>query len=144
MTTTPATVDSDPPHGILLEVVNSWMDAWNEADAERRRELVSRSFVAHGRYADPFLAVEGTEAIADSLGQLRELFPGHFVRRKSGVEAHFGRIRYAWELLDPLGSVVTDGVDVAELAQDGRFQHLVGWVGQVVAVDLERGPRSSS
>lgn len=144
MTNTPTTAATSPPHGTLLDVVNSWMDAWNEADAERRRELVLRSFAAHGRYADPFLAVEGTEAIADSLGQLRDLFPGHFVRRKSGVEAHFGRIRYAWELLDPRGSVVTDGVDVAELARDGRFQHLVGWVGQVVALDLERPQPATS
>lgn len=138
------TVKSHQPDGSLLKVVNSWMDAWNEADTERRRDLVRRSFATDGRYADPFLAAEGTDAITESLGQLRDLFPGYFVRRKSGVEAHFGRIRYAWELLDPHGSVVTDGMDVAELAEDGRFQHLVGFVSQVVPADLESPPPSST
>jgi len=121
----------------VLEVINAWMDAWNEGDPHRRGFLVDKSWAPEGRYADPFLAAEGPEAISASLGQLRESFPGYAVRRKSGVEVHFGRLRFAWELVDPDGSVVTDGVDVAELASDGRFQHLVTFVNQVVSVPLE-------
>jgi len=138
--TTAADLDETDDARRLLDVVDSWMAAWNEADRERRRRLIVRSFTENGRYADPFLVAEGTEAIVDSLGELRESFPGHSVRRLSGIERHFGYVRYAWELLDPAGVPVTDGVDVAELTADGRFLRLVGFVSQLVPTPIEQGP----
>jgi hypothetical protein len=131
--TTPGTGTADT---FLAEVVDTWMKAWNEADPDRRRDLVRRSWTPDGRYADPFLEAGGAGAIADSLGQLRDQFPGYSVRRASGIEPHFGWVRFAWELLAPDGEIVTDGVDVGELAADGRFRNLVGFVGQTVAVPL--------
>ncbi|HLN06404.1 MAG TPA: nuclear transport factor 2 family protein [Acidimicrobiales bacterium] len=137
MTETRYRLETDEIDDALRDVVNAWMEAWNEADPQRRRELISKAWVADGRYVDPFLAVDGLDEIADALGKLRVMFPGHSVHRRSGVEAFFGQVRFAWEFLDPKGSFVTDGVDVAEVAEDGRFRHLTGFVGQVVPVPLE-------
>jgi len=137
MTATDDRRDAVKTDTALLEIVNTWMDAWNEGDPHNRRLLVGKSWAPDGRYADPFLAAEGPDAISDSLGQLRESFPGYVVRRQSGIETHFRRLRFAWELVDPSGSVVSDGVDVAELAGDGRFQHLVTFVSQLVPIPLE-------
>ncbi|MGO9558260.1 MAG: hypothetical protein ACLPQS_13230 [Acidimicrobiales bacterium] len=136
MTDTDISVEASDQRA-LVDVVNLWLDAWNEEGAERRRTLIEGCWVPGGRYADPFLEAAGAEAITSSLGQLRALFPGYSVRRKSGIEFHFGRLRFAWVLLDPGGSVVGDGIDIAELSDDGRFQHLVTFVGETVAVPLE-------
>ncbi len=137
MTDTQATLQTAEVRPELREVVSCWLDAFNEGDADRRRSLVGRCWAPRGRYADPFLEADGVEAIASSVGQLRELFPGYSVRRKSGIELQFGRVRFAWVLLDPEGSVVSDGMDIAELADDGRFQQLVTFVGESVAAPLE-------
>jgi hypothetical protein len=40
-------------------------------------------------------------------------------------------------LIGPEGVAVGEGVDTAELAADGRFQHLVTFLGQAVPVPLE-------
>jgi hypothetical protein len=137
MTDMPTKPETPTADAALAEIVNIWMDAWNEGDSQRRRSLVGRSWAPDGRYFDPFLAAQGPDAISASLGQLRESFPGYFVRRKSGIETHFEWLRFAWELVDPEGSVVSDGVDVAERCGDGQFQQLVTFVSQVVPVPLE-------
>jgi hypothetical protein len=56
-------------------------------------------------------------------------FPGHALRRVSGVDEHHGYFRYGWELVAPAGDVVLAGVDVGELGSDGRLTRVTGFFG---------------
>ena len=48
-------------------------------------------------------------------------------RRAQAVDEHHGQLRYAWELVAPGGAVVLTGLDVAELADDGRLARVTGF-----------------
>ena len=126
-----------PSDGSVQGKVGAWMAAWNEEDAVERRRLLTVAWTGNGRYVDPFVDVAGPDAIATALGQFRVLFPGHSLRRSSGIERHFDQIRFTWELVSPEGTVVSDGVDLAQLDADDRFIHLTGFAGAQVPVPLE-------
>ena len=46
----------------------------------------------------------------------------------SNVEEHHGWVRVGWRMLDADGSVLSEGEDVAEVADDGRLNRVIGFV----------------
>ncbi|MCU1345956.1 MAG: hypothetical protein JWL70_2222, partial [Acidimicrobiia bacterium] len=65
-------------------------------------------------------------AIAEALhGQ----FPQHSFRRTTAVDAHHQFVRFGWELVGPDGVVALEGVDLAELNDDGQLQRVTGFFG---------------
>jgi hypothetical protein len=60
-------------------------------------------------------------------------YPGHRFRRVSGVDGHHDRIRFAQVLAGPDGGTVVRGIDVAELAGDGRLRRVTGFFGDLPA-----------
>lgn len=54
-------------------------------------------------------------------------------RARRGVDTHHGHLRFAWELVGPDGQVAVAGVDVGELAEDGRLRRIVGFFGDLPA-----------
>jgi hypothetical protein len=61
-------------------------------------------------------------------------FPGYRFRRLSGVDTHHEQVRFAWELANDDGEVAVAGIDVGELAQDGRLRQITGFFGDLPAV----------
>src|SRR4051812_9324044 len=110
----------------LTTTIDGYLSAWNETDAGRRAELVARVWADDGRLIDPPLAAEGHTGISDMAAALQAQFPGHTFRRASGIDTHHGYLRFAWELVGPDGTVVLAGVDVGELADDGRLSRITG------------------
>lgn len=115
----------------LTETVDTYLAAWNEPDAERRAELIERVWTPDGRLIDPPMEALGYEGISDMVATLQGQFPGHHFRRASAVDAHHAYARFAWELVGPDGAVVLPGVDVVELADDGRLRRVTGFFGAV-------------
>ncbi len=105
--------------------------AWNEPDAGRRAELVASVWAEDARLVDPPLTGEGHAGIADMAAVMQEHYAGHRFRRTSGIDAHHGFLRFAWELAGPDGTVAVAGIDVAELAEDGRLERVVGFFGDL-------------
>jgi hypothetical protein len=58
---------------------------------------------------------------------------GFRFRRLSGVDAHDEHVRFAWELANDAGEVAVGGIDVGELAQDGRLRRITGFFGDLPA-----------
>ena len=61
----------------LNTLVNRYIDAWNEADGARRRELVAATWTDEGTYLDPVMTGAGHDSIATMIGLAQEKFPGH-------------------------------------------------------------------
>lgn len=120
------TTSSDP-----TTTVDGYLAAYGEPDAQRRAELVATAWAEDGRLLDPPLTGEGRDGIAAMGDALQHQFPGHRFRRSSGVDLHHDHLRYTWELVSPAGEVVLTGLDVAELAPDGRLRKVVGFFGDV-------------
>jgi SnoaL-like protein len=112
-------------------VVDDYLAALSEGDAASRARLVSRAWDEDGRFVDPLLDVRGHEAIGDIAVAVREQFPGHTFRRTSGIDVHHDRVRFTWALVGPDGAVALSGIDVGEVAEDGRLRQIVGFFGDV-------------
>ena len=97
----------------------------------RRAELVERAWAADGRLVDPPLAGEGHDAISDIATAMHEHYAGHRFRRTSDVDHHHEFLRFAWELVGPDGEVTLTGLDVGELAADGRLRRITGFFGEL-------------
>jgi hypothetical protein len=119
----------------LTTTVDAYLAAWNERDAERRSQLVAEAWASDGQLIDPPLAAEGHAGISDMAAALQQQFEGHRFRRASGVDAHHGHLRFAWELVSPGGDVALTGLDVGELSEDGRLRRITGFFGELPAAD---------
>jgi SnoaL-like domain len=117
----------------LGELIDRYLAAWNEADPARRAALIEQVWAADGRLIDPPLAAEGHAGIGDMAAALQAQFPGHQFRRASGIDAHHGQLRFAWQLVGPDGAVALAGLDVGELADDGRLRRIAGFFGELPA-----------
>jgi SnoaL-like protein len=110
-------------------IVNRYIEAWNEPDADRRSELVAGAFAEDGSYVDPLMSGSGHEGIAAMIGAAQQQFPGHRFELSFGPDAHNDRVRFAWRLYGPDGGEpVAAGVDFATLAGDGRLGSVTGFL----------------
>ncbi|MGH2588734.1 MAG: nuclear transport factor 2 family protein [Dehalococcoidia bacterium] len=119
----------------VTTTIDTYLAAWTEADPARRAALIEQVWAADGRLIDPPLAAEGRPSISDMFAALQGQFPGHRFRRSSGIDTHHEYLRFAWELVTPEGEVALAGLDVGELAQDGRLRRITGFFGPLPAVD---------
>ena len=117
----------------VTRTTDTYIDAWNELDGGRRARLVESAWAADGHYLDPMLEAAGHAAISDMAAAVHAQYPGHRFRRVSGVDVHHDRVRFAWELVGPDGAPVVGGIDIGELAPDGRLQRITGFFGDLPA-----------
>jgi SnoaL-like domain len=113
----------------LNTLVNRYIEAWNETDASRRRELVAGTWSDDGTYLDPLMTGAGHDSIAAMIALAQERFPGHRFELSFGPDAHNDRVRFAWRLYGPEGDQpVAAGVDFATVAEDGRLSSVTGFL----------------
>ena len=113
----------------LKALIDSYIQAWNETDAQRRETLVSRVWADGGTYLDPLMSGAGQQQIAAMIGAAQAQFPEHRFELSFGPDAHNDRVRFAWRLFGPDGDApVAAGVDFAELAGDGRLRSVTGFL----------------
>jgi hypothetical protein len=117
----------------VATTVDTYLAMWNETDPGRRAEHIRLAWVEDGRYVDPLLEAEGHAALGDMVAGVHEQFPGHRFRRTSGIDSHHDRVRFGWELAAPDGAVTVAGVDLGELAPDGRLRAIAGFFGELPA-----------
>lgn len=104
-----------------------YLDAWNERDEGRRRDLVSRTYTEEARYLDPLMEGCGHGGITAMIGAAQTQFPGHRFRLASGVDTHHDHARFSWELAPDGGQVAARGTDVGRIV-GGRFASVVGFL----------------
>jgi hypothetical protein len=119
----------------LTTTVDTYLSAYGEPDAARRAELIGRVWAADGRLVDPPLAAEGHAGISDMAAAVQRQFTDHRFRRVSAIDGHHDQFRFAWELVGPDGTVAVSGLDVGELADDGRLRRITGFFGELPARD---------
>jgi hypothetical protein len=116
------------------KVIDRYLAAWNEPDADARRRAVAELWTEDGTYTDPLASVEGHEAIRALIDGARGMFPGHVFRPIGGVDAHHDVVRFGWELVPQGGGEsVVIGFDVAVVADDGRLRTVYGFLDKVPA-----------
>jgi hypothetical protein len=117
-----------------IDLVDRYFAMWNETDAERRRDLIARTWTEDARYVDPMLEGEGRGGIDAMVAQVHQRFPGYKFRRSGNIDQHHDRLRFAWELAPEGGPVFAGGVDFGVVAADGRLQAITGFIDQAPAM----------
>ena len=87
------------------DLVERYIAAWNETDAERRRALIARTFTEGASYVDPLMASEGQAGIDGMIEAVQQRYAGYRFRRKGEVDGHNDRVRFSWELAPEGGAV---------------------------------------
>jgi hypothetical protein len=111
----------------ITTVVDDYLAAWNERDADTRRALVQRAFAADATYVDPHRSGAGHDALDAMIAAAQEGLPGHSVQPNGDVDAHNDRVRFSWTLVGPDGAVAI-GRDFAIVGADGRLRDVTGFV----------------
>ncbi|MBO0753091.1 MAG: nuclear transport factor 2 family protein [Bradyrhizobiaceae bacterium] len=113
--------------GTIIELVDRYIDMWNETDTGRRRSLIARIWADGASYLDPALSGEGRDGIDAMVKALHEKYPGHRFKRTSDVNAHHDRVQFAWELGPEAGPALVKGVDFATLSSEGSLKAVTGF-----------------
>lgn len=113
----------------IATVVDDYIAVWNEADPERRRALIARTWTEDGTYVDPLMAGEGVEGIDAMVAAAQAQFPGHRFELTFGPDAHNDVVRFTWTLVAvESGETAAVGVDFATVAPDGRLRAVTGFL----------------
>lgn len=111
------------------EIITAYGQAWNEQDEAKRRKLLELSWADDGVFTDPQSNVSGRDALIAHIAAFHTQFAGAKIVPTSGPDEHHGRVRFTWRIDNADGSAMMNGIDVAELAPDGRIAHTVGFFG---------------
>jgi hypothetical protein len=115
----------------LTATVDAYFAMWNEAEQSARMKHIEEAWAERGRYVDPARDAEGHAALSEMVDAARPHFPGHAVKRTSGIDAHHDQLRFSWAVVGPDGSVPVAGIDVGVLAPDGRLARITGFFGEL-------------
>ena len=117
-----------------VAMIDIYLDAYGEPDAERRAELIHESWAPNGTLVDPPLdPATGYAELATLFGVVQTHYPSHTFRRVTGVDQHHEFARYGWELVSADGAVAFGGTDVVEFDADGRIARVTGFIGELPA-----------
>lgn len=112
-------------------LVDRYIDIWNETDPARRRTLIEKTWTEDARYLDPLLQGDGHDGIAAMIQAVQEKYPGHRFTRTSDVDGHNGRVRFSWVLAPDGGAPLASGVDFGVVDGDGRLAAITGFFDHV-------------
>jgi hypothetical protein len=111
----------------FTDLVDRYIAIWNETDDKRRRDLIARTWTEDSTYLDPMVRGEGRGGIDAMIRGVQAQFPGLLFRRTSDIDAHNGRVRFAWELGPEAGPALAGGGDFAVIVGD-RLQAVTGFL----------------
>jgi hypothetical protein len=109
------------------EAIDAYVDAWNTSDPETGRRLVEQAMTEDALMAYPRFEARGWEGISELMVTYKQQSPGTSIELTSNVEEHHGWVRFGWRMLDAGESVLGEGEDVGEVADDGRFTRMIGF-----------------
>ncbi|HVV10612.1 nuclear transport factor 2 family protein [Amycolatopsis sp.] len=112
-------------------VANRYLEAWNEADPAKRREIVEGVFTAGATYTDPLGAVRGHDGIDGFIAGAQQQFAGLRFSLGSAVDGHHDIARFQWHL-GPEGAAepLAVGFDVITV-EDGKISQVQGFLDKM-------------
>jgi hypothetical protein len=109
------------------ETVAAYIAAWNEADVAKRKPLLETAWADDGAYIDPVSDVKGRDGLEATIAGFHAQQPGARIDLTSGIDQHHNQIRFRWDFVGPDGKIAISGIDVGEIAPDGRLARIVGF-----------------
>jgi hypothetical protein len=116
----------------FAKIVDTYLAAWNEEDADARLKLVAEVFAPDATYTDPLADVAGHDGISALIGAARGQFPGMVFSAGGQADQHHDIARFTWNL-GPAGAAepLVIGFDVVRVNADGRIVTVFGFLDKV-------------
>ena len=112
-------------------LVDAYFAMWRTTDAAERAERVEATFTEDGRHVDQHADATGHADLVEMIAGVHAGFPGFQMARTSGIDRFGDQLRFAWELDGADGAPIVAGIDIAEIATDGRLQRVTGFWGDL-------------
>jgi len=122
-----ANVVSAEAHRNVAERVDALLEAWSERDPDRRRRLLEENASPDLSFRDPFSCTVGLDDLHVHLAAAQAHMPGLRLVRDGEVQQCQGTAVARWTVRDAEGNVKRRGLNVVELAPDGRLERVVGF-----------------
>ncbi len=113
----------------VQEIVDAYIAAWNETDANKRSQLIEKCWADAATYTDPMVDVSGRVALSQTIVGFHEQMAGARIAVSSALDEHHDRVRFGWQLLQEDGTMRMEGIDVGQLDAEGRLASIVGFWG---------------
>ncbi|WP_394821575.1 nuclear transport factor 2 family protein [Pendulispora albinea] len=111
----------------IQDLVQRYLDGWNETDPARRRALIEDTYTKDCTYTDPLASVSTPAGIDGFIGAVQKQYPGIVFTLSGAVDAHHNQARFTWHAGAPGAEPAVIGFDVA-LFEDGRIRHVYGFL----------------
>lgn len=115
----------------VTALADTYIAMWNEEDPAARGALIEQAWALDASYRDPLLAADGHAALDEMVATVHAHYPGQRFTRTTAVDEHNGFARFGWSLGPQDGPATVAGVDVAELAPDGKLRRITGFFGDL-------------
>ncbi len=115
-----------------MQIIDTYLAAWNETDPGARRRLIDEMWAADGRYTDPLADVTGRDQLDAVIAAAQAQFGGLEFSLAGPVDAHHHIARFTWHLGPRGGEPVVVGFDVAAV-EDGQIVSVQGFLDRVPA-----------
>ena len=123
----------------VTELIDLYIATWNETDANRRCDLIAKTWTEDGSYVDAHRRGTGHENNSAMTQGVQEQLPGYRLRLASAVDAHNDRVRFQWKAGGtaeaPLHFV---GTDFGVIANDGRLRSITGFLDEAPGLPAKK------
>lgn len=113
-------------------LVTQYLEAFNERDTDRRRELVEALDAPDCTSTDPQVDLQGAEQIDGFIEQTQERFPRFTFTLGGSIDAHHDQARFQWHAGPADAPDAYVGFDVIVI-DDGRIRDVYGFMDAVSA-----------
>ncbi len=119
----------------IPQTIDRYVSIWNEANPERRRELIAATWTEGGSYRDPMMSSDDHAGFDALMANVQTLLPGHTLKLTTGVDVVGDHIRFGWAVVnDATGEPAVSGVDFGVVDHDGRLRAITGFYDQAPAM----------
>lgn len=123
-----------PENRVLLRAIDIYCAVWNEPEETRRRELLNSVWRASATYTDPTVFADGAEDLLSHIGSVRARRPGAILNRTTPLDEHHGHVRFGWRVTQSDGSLLREGIDIAEVDDSGKIRRMLGFFGPLASL----------
>lgn len=114
------------------EIAENYVRVWNIEEPASRLAAVGVLFNPAATYSDPLAQVNGSEAIAATIGAVQAQLPNMKMSLEGEVDGHGEQLRLSWVLGPEAGEAPVAGFDVLVL-RDGKIDAVWGFIDRMPA-----------
>jgi hypothetical protein len=118
----------------LDDALRVYVQAWNETNDQTRLELLETVLESDAVLFDPMGVLNGPAGVNGFIGKVRaQIGTAQLVYTSTPQRHPHGPwVRYAWAIVTTPGQTIMEGMDLIELADDGRSRRIVSFSGPLV------------